>query len=676
MTGTEAISNGIPAFKPPESRNAARTLVAMIAILATFYLGTTYLAWRFGIVPFASQQPTVDHQIAALLFTGPVSWFVYLLDFATLLLLVLAANTSFADFPRLSSILARDGFLPHLFALRGDRLAFSVGIIVLGALSSVLIVIFHGNTDALINLYALGVFVAFTLSQTGMVVHWYRLRERAGRGWRTSMAINLTGACATGIVAIVIGVTKFDRGAWIVVVLVPILVLMFYGIYRHYQRVAQETHVAHDAAAALATLEEQAGATLTPLRPDEIRHRMIVPIAHLDQPALQSLIYARSISPFVAAVHVAKDQADADAMAAAWAEWAADRCVAWAREAKDFYDRTERERARTGAQRPTNEQARDQRAEAMVAAYREGPQLESLRLSGRSVVTQLVAYVAAVRAKHPGEIVTVVVPEAAPRHRWRRGIFASLRALRLKLALYARPGVVVANLPLFGDAGGAYTQLRAGHPAAQPLGQTSAPISPPAPMAASSPRASLRPEELRHLLIVPIDNLNAPALQSLAYARSIRPFVTAVHVAIDAEEEQRLRDAWSAWARTWAPVWRQEAEDFRARTLPWDDRVRREKVAAAIERGPQLVTIESPYRSLIAPLVAYVDAQREGNPTSTISVVLPEFVPAHWWEHLLHNQTAARMKLALYARPGVVLVNVPYHIGDHREPPPGAATAQ
>jgi amino acid transporter len=652
MTGTEAISNGIPAFKPPESRNAARTLVAMIAILATFYLGTTYLAWRFGLVPYASQQPTLNHQIAALLFTGPLSWFVYLLDFATLLLLVLAANTSFADFPRLSSILARDGFMPRLFALRGDRLAFSVGIGVLGALSSALIVIFHGNTDALINLYALGVFVAFTLSQTGMVVHWHRLRERAGPGWRRSMAINLAGACATGIVALVIGVTKFDRGAWIVVLLVPLIVALFYGIHRHYAWVARATHVEQTAT------KEPVGITLTPLHPEEIHHRMIVPIARLDQPALQSLAYARSISPFVTAVHIAKDAADADAIKAQWAEWGERRQAAWAREAQEWHARTERELARVSGQAQSNGQALARQAAEIEAAVQAGPELALLRLTGGSVVAELVRYVERVRAEHPGDTVTVVTPEMAASHRWRRGVFSSLRALRLKLALYARPGVVVANLPLLSGADGLYAQLAAGRAARDSDTQ---------PGGASGARNLSRPEEIRHLVIVPIDTLNAPALQGLAYARSISPFVTAVHVGAEQEEEEALLSAWAAWAEGRKPVWRQAAQDYRARALPWEDRDRLEKVAAAIERGPQLIMIESPYRSLIAPLVSYIDALREGNPGATVSVALPEFVPAHWWEHLLHNQTAARLKLALYARPGVVVVNVPYHIESRQD---------
>jgi amino acid transporter len=676
MTGTEAISNGIPAFKAPESRNAARTLITMVTILAVFFAGTSYLAWRFGVVPFANQQPTVDHQVAATIFTGPSAWFVYVIDFTTLLILVLAANTSFADFPRLSAILARDGFLPHLFGLRGDRLAFSVGIVVLGVLSSVLIVIFRGSTDALINLYALGVFVAFTLSQSGMVVHWYRLRERAGAGWRRSMAINAVGAATTGLVAVIIGVSKFDRGAWIVVILVPALVLMFYGIYRHYSHITTATAIDRDAIAQPETLEERASTTLTPIRPEEIRHRMVVAIAHFHQPALQSLAYARSITPFVTAVHVAVDQADADAVQEAWREWADGRRGVWAREAQEYHERAVREaawRERQGISGTTSEAEcvpeLGSYAEAKEAAYREGPQLVSLRLPrGGSVVAELVRYVEGQREACPGETVTVLVPEHAGR---RRGIFASLRAFRLKLALYARSGVVVANLPIFEGAQGAYTQLRSASPAAE--GASPAPSVPG--ITRSATRRGLRSEEFRHLLIVPIDKVNAQALQSLAYARSIRPFVTAVHVAIDPDEEKKLRGEWGAWAEFRAPVWRSEAEQYRAGTLPWEDHTRREKVAAAIERGPQLIAIESPYRSLVAPLVAYIDALREGNPTSTITVVLPEFVPAHWWEHLLHNATATRLKLALYARAGIVVANVPYHIrGDSTPPAPAATT--
>jgi amino acid transporter len=253
MTGVEAISNGVPAFAGDtpahQARNAARTLVIMIALLVTFFLGTTYLAWRVGAVSYPSGDPTVTSQIARFAFssgvtsgaTGTLSgvggWLFYAVQTATLLILVFAANTSFADFPRLSALLARDSFLPVLFAYRGERLAFSVGIGVLGIVSAVVLAIFHGNVVALINLYALGVFTAFTLSQSGMVVHW--LRRRTTPGWQRRLFANGLGAVATAIVTLVIAFTKFDRGAWVVVILVPIMVVGFLGIRAYYRRPRQ-----------------------------------------------------------------------------------------------------------------------------------------------------------------------------------------------------------------------------------------------------------------------------------------------------------------------------------------------------------------------------------------------------------------------------------------------------
>jgi amino acid transporter len=250
MTGVEAISNGVPAFagNTPalQARNAARTLVIMIALLVTFFVGTTYLAWRVGAVAYSSGDPTVTSQIARFAFasgttsgaTGTLSgvggWLFYAVQTATLLILVFAANTSFADFPRLSAILARDNFLPVLFAYRGERLAFSVGIGVLGIVSAVVLAIFHGNVVALINLYALGVFTAFTLSQSGMVVHW--LRRRTTPGWQRRLFANGLGAVATAIVTLVIAFTKFDRGAWVVVILIPLMVVGFLGIRAYYRR--------------------------------------------------------------------------------------------------------------------------------------------------------------------------------------------------------------------------------------------------------------------------------------------------------------------------------------------------------------------------------------------------------------------------------------------------------
>lgn len=245
MTGVEAISNGVPAFDGDtparRSRNAAQTLVIMVALLATFFLGTTYLAWRVGAVPYPSGDPTVTSQIARFAYSGAAGtlsrafgWLFYAVQIATLLILVFAANTSFADFPRISAILARDGFMPALFEYRGERLAFSVGIGVLGIVSAVVLAIFRGNVVALINLYALGVFAAFTLSQPGMVVHWLRRRQQAG--WHGRLLANGLGAVATGVVTAVIAVAKFDRGAWVVVILVPCMVFGFLRIRAYYRR--------------------------------------------------------------------------------------------------------------------------------------------------------------------------------------------------------------------------------------------------------------------------------------------------------------------------------------------------------------------------------------------------------------------------------------------------------
>ncbi|HEV2235075.1 MAG TPA: APC family permease [Ktedonobacterales bacterium] len=421
MTGTEAISNGIPAFQPPESRNAGRTLIWMVAILATLYIGTTYLAWRFGLVPYANQQPTLDAQIASLIFLNGYRalGFMYpVVQVATLIILVLAANTSFADFPRLSSILARDGFMPHQFAFRGDRLAFTVGIVVLGALSSVLLIVFKGSTDALINLYALGVFTAFTLSQTGMVVHWWRLRDRAGAVWRRSLVINGLGAVVTGVVAVIILITKFDRGAWIVVALVPALVFMFRGVSQHYRAVREQTE------------------TLTPLRAEDVRHIMVVPVAELNRPALQSLAYARSLARDVIAVHIVLDAAEETAFRDEWERWVTRRHEVLAR----------------AGEQPLPDTSPDEYAEALAHRRRVAllaerqPQLVIIHSPYRALVAPLTAYIDALRDANPQATTTVILPEFVPAHWWER-LLHNQTALRLKLALYSHPGVVVVNLP-------------------------------------------------------------------------------------------------------------------------------------------------------------------------------------------------------------------------------------
>ena len=227
MTGTEAISNGVTAFEKPEADNAGKTLIAMAVLLGVMFLGITYLARAVQVVPI--EHESVISQIGRLVFgTGPL---YLVLQAATALILVLAANTAFADFPRLVSILARDGYAPRQLANLGDRLVFSNGIGALALLAALLVVLFGGRTHSLIPLYAVGVFLSFTLSQAGMVRHWQTVREG---GWRTKAAINGLGAVATGLVLLVVIESKFSHGAWLILVLIPLVVGMFRAVKRHY----------------------------------------------------------------------------------------------------------------------------------------------------------------------------------------------------------------------------------------------------------------------------------------------------------------------------------------------------------------------------------------------------------------------------------------------------------
>ncbi|MDH7489361.1 MAG: APC family permease [Anaerolineae bacterium] len=300
LTGIEAISDGVPVFKPPESDNAGKTLIAMATFLATMFLGITFLTHQFGIVPDEATHETLVSQLGRYVL-GEGSPLYFALQVATMLILVLAANTSFADFPRLSSILARDRYMPHQFANLGDRLVFSNGIIALALASSALIVLFGGQTTRLIPLYAIGVFLSFTLSQTGMVVRWWRLRTRH---WQIKAAINGLGALATGVVLIVIAVTKFALGAWIVIAWIPIFISFFLSVHRHYQRVAQQL-----------SLENRG--SLPPIR----RHRVIVPVADVHRGVIAALNYARSISDDVTAVYVEVDPAETPKIQRKWADW-------------------------------------------------------------------------------------------------------------------------------------------------------------------------------------------------------------------------------------------------------------------------------------------------------------------------------------------------------------------
>ncbi len=300
LTGVEAISNGIPAFKPPESANAGKTLIAMAALLITMFLGITFLSHQYGIVPHEGTHETVVSLLARRVL-GSGTPLYFLAQVATALILLLAANTSFADFPRLSSILARDRYMPHQFHNLGDRLVFSNGILMLGALSSVLVIAFGGVTTRLIPLYAVGVFLSFTLSQMGMVVRWWRKR---GPHWRLKAAVNGIGALSTGVVVSVIAFSKFIYGAWAVIVLIPLVVMVFKAIYHHYQMVGVQLSL---------------DATGAP--PRVRRHRVIVPVGGVHRGILLALEYARSVSDDVTAVYVEVDPKETPHVQARWAQW-------------------------------------------------------------------------------------------------------------------------------------------------------------------------------------------------------------------------------------------------------------------------------------------------------------------------------------------------------------------
>jgi amino acid transporter len=293
LTGVEAVSNGVQAFRKPVVRNAVITLFVMAAILGTLFLGISYLSHLYGIVPKLDGSETVVSQIARSVFGASVSGaglLYYLVQFSTMAILVLAANTCFAGFPRLASILAQDRFVPRQFANLGDRLVFSNGIIVLGGLALALILGFGGDVHALIPLYAIGVFLAFTLSQAGLVVHWWRSRER-GRWWR--LGINLFGAITTGVVLLVIAVVKFHEGAWIIVLAVPAIMYLFWITRRHYFLVTKQLSL-HAAE-----------------RPRVTRHTVVIPVPPtLNRVILTAVEYATSISKDVIAVTVNTDSRD------------------------------------------------------------------------------------------------------------------------------------------------------------------------------------------------------------------------------------------------------------------------------------------------------------------------------------------------------------------------------
>jgi amino acid transporter len=375
LTGTEAISDGVPAFKPPEWKNAQITLTWMAIILGTLFLGISFLAYQLNIIPHGHE--TVVSQIARTVFGE--SPFYYVIQIATMLGLVLAANTVYSDFPRLAYFLARDHYLPHQFQFRGDRLAFSSGIIALGVVSGLIVFQFRADVHALIPLYAIGVFIAFTMSESSMVRHWWVKREP---GWQRSFVINAIGALATGMVAIVVGVSKFAEGAWMVLVLIPLLGVGMRFINAHYVRVADQL--------ALESTEEQP----TPVPPPIV----LVPVPGINRAVKRTIEVAAGLSDRTTAVHVTDDPEAGERLRERWEQWA--------------------------------------------------PQVPLIILESpyRAFAGPLLAYINTIQRHDMATPIVVVLSEFVPHHFWEYPLH-NQTALRLKLALFFRPNTVVMDVP-------------------------------------------------------------------------------------------------------------------------------------------------------------------------------------------------------------------------------------
>jgi len=298
LTGIEAISNGVPAFRPPQSRNAGRTLIVMALLMGVLFVGSIGLAQSLAVV--AGPEETILSALARkLLGSGPAYLVV---QASTLLILAVAANTAFADFPRVAAILARDGFLPHQLTSLGDRLVFANGMLLLAAASGALVVAFDGDTHALVPLFAVGAFLAFTLSQAGMVTHWWR--ERGNRWWLKA-TFNAIGALATGMTLLVVGVSKFAQGAWITILLIPVLVAVFLRIRAHYREVAAQL-----------SMEGMPSVTPLPSVP-----RVVIPISGVHRGIVDAMAYAQTTSKNVTAVYVELEPGDGERIREKWERW-------------------------------------------------------------------------------------------------------------------------------------------------------------------------------------------------------------------------------------------------------------------------------------------------------------------------------------------------------------------
>ncbi|MEP7003105.1 MAG: APC family permease [Chloroflexota bacterium] len=377
LTGTEAVADGITAFRKPEARNGSIVLISMAILFATLFFGISYLATHLGIQVDATETKSVLGLLAQSI-VGQGIYF-YVLQASTAVILILAANTSFSGFPRLASILAAHRYLPRQFAQRGDRLAFSFGIIALAIVATLLLVGFKASVSGLIPLYTIGVFIAFTLSQAGLVRRWWRMRER---GWRIRIVVNGLGTVVTAVVTVVVAATKFALGAWMVLAILPVIVFLMWQVNKHYRRVEAELTISRTTRMSLGTR----------------RARIIVPVSRVDRSALEALSVASGLVGDVSALHISFDEEGAVAFKERW--------------------------ARIGTDVPL---------EIIVSPY-------------RAITRPLINYLNAIDDGDTARPVVVVLAEFVPRHWWDT-VLHNQTALRLKLDLFTRPNTAVIDVP-------------------------------------------------------------------------------------------------------------------------------------------------------------------------------------------------------------------------------------
>lgn len=393
LTGVEAISNGITAFKEPRSTNAGRTLILMSVIMGSLLLGFTFLAHQVMAIP--SESETVISQLARSIYSGRGTLYLALIS-STTIILMMAANTAFADFPRLSALQAGDGFLPRQLTYRGSRLVYSRGIALLALAASLLIIIFQASVTRLIPLYAIGVFLSFTLSQMGMAHRWWKsghlkpgeeLKEagsilRFDSKWVFKMIVNGMGCICTAVVTVIFAVTKFTDGAWVMVIVTPTLVVIFFTIHRHYKNLAKELSLSNYVA-----------------QPRIARHRVILTVSGVHRGTLAALRYAQTLSDDITAVHISIDAEEALKVQQKWETWG------------------------------------------------EGVRLVVIESQYRLFIEPLLQYVEEIAAKRrPNEIITIVVPQFVP-HNWWTNLLHTQTALSLRMALLFKKDIVVTDVP-------------------------------------------------------------------------------------------------------------------------------------------------------------------------------------------------------------------------------------